>query len=149
MLPLASEVMKMVKMRIEGEKDERLETVLARNCWVPVNLPKPRFRPLGKEETRELFVAYFNNKMTIILLMLQRRVPGTGALAALKAQIFLEDLYHHLLRSEYQQCYGRVFQWLRIFFMRFPNVKPVQKRKAIEYLGLVYRMFGLKLDLSI
>jgi hypothetical protein len=140
--------MKMTTIR-QSENSDRLETVVVRNCWVPVNLPKPRFRPLGKEETRDLFVAYFNNKMTIILLMLQRRMPGTGALAALKAQIFLDDLYHHMLRSEYQQHYGRVFQWLGIFFMRFPNVKPVQKRKAIAYLGLVFRMFGLKLDPNI
>lgn len=147
MLPLASEVMKMTVIR--QEVNDELDTVAVRNGRVPVNLPKPRCRPLGKEETRDLFVAYFNNKMTIILFMLQRRMPGTGALAALKAQIFLEDLYHHMLRAEYQECYGRVFQWLGIFFMRYPNVKPVQKRKAIEYLGLVYQMFGLKLDLNI
>ena len=147
MLPLASEVMKMTAIR--QEVNDELDTGVVRNARVPVNLPKSRCRPLGKEETRDLFVAYFNNKMTLILLMLQRRTPGMGALAALKARIFLDDLYHHMLRTEYQQCYRRVFQWLVIFFIRYPDVKPVQKRKAIEYIKIVYRLFGLELNLNI
>ncbi len=131
------------------ETQEALEKEMLRERWIPRNLPKPRFRALGKEETKDLFQAYFNNKMTIILLMLQKRNPTPDSLASLKAGVFLEDLYHHMLRSEYQQKYGRVFKWLRHFFRRFPYVKPVQKRKAIEYLGLVYQMFGFKLKLSI
>lgn len=133
----------------EDEDMVKLEKSVMRKRWTPKNLPKPKYQPLSKEGVRELYTAYFNNKMTIIFLMLQKKNPCPDSVTSLKAVIFLEDLYHHMLRAEYQQKYARVFQWLRLFFKRFPYVKPVQKRKAIEYLGIVYELFGFKLNLNI
>ena len=105
--------------------------------------------PLNQERADMIFKAYFNNKMTILFCILQKRKPEPDSLASLKAVIFLEDLYHHMLCPEYQKTHGRVFQWLKLFFKRFPYVKPLQKRKAVEYLGIVYTLFGMKLKINI
>lgn len=101
------------------------------------------------ESPAQLFKAYFNNKMTVILLMLQRQKHDPDSLGAMKAVIFMDDIYHHLIKSEYQQRYRKVFKWLCMFFRRFPYVKPVQKRKAIEYIKIVYEMMGIKWTLKI
>ncbi len=107
------------------------------------------YKPLGDETACDLFKAYFNNKMTVILCLLQKRKPEPDSLASMRSVIFFDDLYHHMLRSEYQVEYARVFQWLRLFFKRFPYVSPIQKRKAIEYTKIVYQLFGMKLNINI
>lgn len=102
---------------------------------------------LDKDESiGTLFNAYFNNKMTAILLMLQRGTSRADVAVSFKAIIFLDDLYHHLIRHEYQTSHARVFQWLKIFFKKYPHVKPLQIRKAVEFIGVVYGLLGLKLN---
>jgi hypothetical protein len=127
---------------------EKMEKDMKRKRWIPKLAPVDT-EPLDDETACHLLKAYFNNKMTVILLMLQTKRPRTDSLASLKAVIFLEDLYHHMLRKNGQERFERVFQWLRLFFKRFPYVKPVQKRKAIEYIQVVYRLFGMGLELNI
>ena len=102
-------------------------------------------QPLCDQSARDIFKAYFNNKMTVILLLLQKRRVEPDSYSAMRAVIFFDDLYHHMLSREYQKDYRRVFQWLRLFFKRFPYVKPVQKSKAAEYLKIVYQLFGMEL----
>ncbi len=116
-----------------------------------VNIPKLKpikVKSLCEESARDIFRAYFNNKMTVILLLLQKRRVEPDSYSAMRAVIFFDDLYHHMLQGEYQLSHGRVFQWLKLFFKRFPYVKPLQKRKAIEYLKIVYRLFGMQLSLA-
>lgn len=107
------------------------------------------FKPLDEKKACHLFKAYFNNKMTVFLLLIQRRRPEPDSLTAMKAVIFFDDLYRHLLPPEYQLRYARLFQWLTLFFRRFPYVKPAQKKKAIDSLRILYRLFGLELQITI
>lgn len=140
------------KMRLkvmENELPKDIARDLGRKSYIPKGLDRFEFVPQDPASAGLLFKGFFNNKMTIILLMLQKKKIAPDSLMSLKAVTFFEDLYHHMLPSKFQTSHRRVFQWLTLFFRRFPYVKPVQKRKAIEYLGLVYQMFGLKLDLNI
>lgn len=106
-------------------------------------------RPLGEETALTLFKGYFNNKMTVILLRLQKRNAAPDALMSLKAGIFLDDLYHHMLKADLQKDYRRVFIWLKKFYNAYPNVKPSQRRKAYGYIKLLYEVFGLELKLQL
>ena len=113
----------------------------------------PKLKPikvntLCEESARDIFRAYFNNKMTVILLLLQKRRVEPDSYSAMRAVIFFDDLYHHMLPNAYQLSHGRVFQWLKLFFKRFPYVKPLQKRKALEYLKIIYQLFGMKLNVT-
>ena len=116
-----------------------------------VSIPKLKpikVKSLCEESARDIFRAYFNNKMTVILLLLQKRRVEPDSYSAMRAVIFFDDLYHHMLPNAYQQSHGRVFQWLKLFFKRFPYVKPLQKRKALEYLKIIYQLFGMKLNVT-
>lgn len=107
------------------------------------------YYPLGEESALTLFQGYFNNKMTVMLLRLQKRNAEPDAQMSLRAVIFLDDLYRHMLKSELQRNYRRIFIWLKKFYNAYPNVKPDQKRKAYEYIKLVYKIFGLELKLEL
>ena len=116
-----------------------------------VSIPKLKpikVKSLCEESARDIFRAYFNNKMTVILLLLQKRRVEPDSYSAMRAVIFFDDLYHHMLPNAYQLSHGRVFQWLKLFFKRFPYVKPLQKRKALEYLKIIYQLFGMKLNVT-
>ena len=146
-----AEVRKMSGIKTDQDL-AKLEKEIGRKRLIP-NLKDPEgersYKTLGDETACNMFKAYFNNKMTIFLLLVQKKKLEPDILTALKAEIFFDDLFHHMLKSEYQNKYHRVFQWLKLFFRRFPYVKPVQKRKALEYINLIYRLFGMQFKLNI
>lgn len=129
---------------------EKLEEQIQRKRLIPeIKGSSASFKALDEETACNIFKAYFNNKMTVILFLLQKKRHEQELLTTLRAEIFFDDLFHHMLKSEYQKKYQRVFQWLKLFFRRFPFVKPVQKRKAIEYISLAYRLVGIQFNLNI
>ena len=139
----------MKEIKTDGEL-ERLEKQIRKERLIPeIKSPAASFKALDEETACNIFKAYFNNKMTVILFLLQKRMHEQELLTTLRAEIFFDDLFHHMLKREYQKKYHRVFQWLKLFFRRFPYVKPVQKRKAIEYVSLVYRLMGIQFNLNI
>lgn len=114
---------------------------------------KPRLKPvqeaeLNDQSARDIFKAYFNNKMTVILLLLQKRRVEPDSYGSLRAVLFFDDLYHHMLSSAHQRDYRNAFKWLRLFFKRFPYVKMLQRKKALAYMKIVYQLFGMELKLK-
>lgn len=133
---------------------DHFKTGLISNSRDRMRMAVPRrrtvnYHPLGEESALILFQGYFNNKMTVILLRLQKRNPEPDSLLSMKAVLFLDDLYRHMLKSDLQKDYRRVFVWLKKFFSQYPHVKPSQKRKAYEYIKLIYSIFGLELKLEL
>ena len=98
------------------------------------------------ESVSELLYAYFHNKVTVIVFMIERGFLGVDGKAPFKAMILFDDIYTDLIKLEHQTSHARIFQWLKLFFLRFPKAKAIQKRKAIEYIRIVYGLFGLKLN---
>ena len=97
------------------------------------------------KDLSSLFRAYFQNKMMILLLMIEHPVISRSALAVEKQKMFLHDLYHHFLPLGTPPKYHRVFRWLNLFLDRYPDVSPRRTYRAIEMVGLVYEAFGMKL----
>lgn len=114
---------------------------------------RPRLKPvriaeLNDQSARDIFKAYFNNKMTVILLLLQKRRVEPDSYSSLRAVLFFDDLYHHMLSSTHQRDYGKAFKWLCLFFKRFPYVKASQRKKVLAYMKIVYQLFGMELRLK-
>ncbi len=106
-------------------------------------LPK---RPLGGKELENLFWAYFNNKMMILLMMVEHPEIAKGSLSVEKQKAFLNDLYHHFLSESVPTKYHHAFRWLETFLDHYPNINYKEIYKAIQMIGLIYQAFGKKLD---
>lgn len=99
----------------------------------------------SKDELYNLFKAYFNNRMTVLLMMIEHPEISRDVLSVERQKFFLKDLYHHLLPSPCPVKYRRAFQWLFRFLDAFPKVSPWRIYLAIEMVGIIYDAFGLEL----
>jgi hypothetical protein len=92
-----------------------------------------------------LFWAYFRNKMTSLLLMIEHPSLERSASAVQERKIFLGDLYHHFLPPKTRSRYLHAFKWLNLLLDRYPNFDPKRIHKAIQMVGLIYEAFGQKM----
>ena len=99
-----------------------------------------------KEKLEDLFWAYFNNKMTVLLMVIEHPAIASSVLKPEKQKIFLQDIYHHFLSSRADRKYHRAFRWLNCFFDRYPDIGCKQIYRAIRMVGLIYEAFGRKLN---
>ena len=104
-----------------------------------------RERHLALEEQLlgRLFKAYFNNKMTLLIFLIQAKQHKPEARAVNGACCFLDDLYRHMLADSNQKRYRRVFLWLRRFVQKLPNVKALQRNRALDFVKALYQVFGI------
>ncbi len=96
-----------------------------------------------------LFRSFFNNKMTLLVFMIQSARFGPNSRLANSACGFLNDLYHHMLEPDLQRRYHLVFLWLRKFIMKLPNVTNGQRNKALGFIRALYDIFGIRLKSDI
>jgi len=101
--------------------------------------------PLAGDRLEELFRAYFNNRMMVLLMMIEHPEISRQVLSIERQRFFLDDLYHHFLPSGCPSKYRRAFEWLFRFLDVFPDITPLRIYQAIRKVELVYEVFGLKL----
>ncbi|GEM_PF-1947399 len=102
-------------------------------------------RPLAGGKLKELFQAYFNNRMMVLLMMIEHPGINRQPQSIERQRFFLEDLYHHFLPPHCEAKYRRAFEWLFGFLKRYPDVKPHRIYRGIQMVGLIYEAFGLEL----
>ena len=104
-----------------------------------------RERHLAFEEQLlgQLFKGYFNNKMTVLVFLIQAKQHKPEAGVVNGVCCFLDDLYHHMLADSKQRRYRRLFMWLKRFVRRLPSAKPSQRRSAINFVQDLYEAFGV------
>lgn len=93
----------------------------------------------------QLFQGYFNNKMSLLIFLIRTKNFRLNWKSAQLVCGFLDDIYRHMLGENVQKQYRRKFIWLKGFFQRIPNVRPVQSVKAIELIRSLYDVFGIDL----
>lgn len=93
-----------------------------------------------------LFWAYFNNKMTVLLMMIEHPELAKSTISAEKQKMFLHDLYHHFLDCHAPTKYHHAFKWLNRYLGRYPEVHYSEVYRAIKMVSLIYEAFGKKLD---
>ena len=101
--------------------------------------------PLAGGQLEELFTAYFNNRMMVLLLLIEHPGISRDVLSVRRQRFFLEDLYHHFLPSGCPSRYRKAFEWLFRFLDIYPDVTPRRIYEAIRMVGLIYEAFGLEL----
>lgn len=101
--------------------------------------------PLAGGKLPELFQAYFNNRMMILLMMIEHPEISRDAFSVSRQKFFLEDLYHHFLPPHAESKYRRAFEWLFRFLEIYPEITPQKIYKAIQMVSLIYEVFGLDL----
>lgn len=92
-----------------------------------------------------LFQSYFNNKMTLLLFLIQARGIKPNPKLVETIELFLDDLFRHMLEEALQQQYRLVFKWLKRFFLKLPDVSIDQRDKARDFIRAIYDVFGLHL----
>lgn len=100
---------------------------------------------LAGGKLNELFLGYFNNRMTVLLMMIEHPGIARNLNSVARQRFFLEDLYHHFLPPHCEAKYYRAFEWLFLFLKRYPFVSPRRIYRALQMVGLVYEAFGLEL----
>ena len=101
---------------------------------------------LAGGKLNELFQAYFNNRMMVLLMMIEHPGISRQALSVERQRFFLEDLYHHFLPPDCETKYRRAFEWLFRFLKLYPHVGPNRIYRGIQMVGLIYEAFGLRLS---
>lgn len=98
------------------------------------------------ENLEPLFWAYFNNKMMILLMMIQNPMLTKSIRSVERQKMFLHDIYHHFLPPRVERKYHRAFKWLRMFLERYPDVTSNRNQRAIRMVKMIYEGFGLKFE---
>ena len=104
-----------------------------------------RERHLALEEQclGQLFKGFFNNKMTVLVFLIQAKQHKPEARVLNGVCCFLDDLYRHMLADSKQKRYHRVFLWLKKFVQKLPNVKASQRSRALDFVRALYEVFGI------
>ena len=104
-----------------------------------------RERHLALEEQLlgQLFKGFFNNKMTVLVFLIQAKQHKPEAGVKSGVCCFLDDLYRHMLKDSKQMQYRRVFIWLKKFVQKLPNVKASQRDRAVDFVRALYEVFGI------
>jgi len=106
-----------------------------------------REQPCAADEHRlgQLFKGYFNNKMTVLIFLIQAKRHRPEAEGVRGLCCFLDDLYRHMLEPAYQVRYRRRFLWLKRFIQKLPEVRPSQRVRAIFFVQTLYEILGIQL----
>jgi hypothetical protein len=99
----------------------------------------------GIKDLEATFRAYLNNKMMMLLLMIEHPGIARDVLSVERQRIFLQDLYHHFLPQDAAARFHRVFKWLDLFLTCYPDAGPRRIHRASEMVGVIYEAFGMKL----
>ncbi len=90
------------------------------------------------------FAAYFNNKMTLLLFLVQAQKVKPNPALVTTVQSFLDEMFCRLGERP-RHRYRRMFQWLARFFRKLPDVTVYQRDRAKDFIRAVYDAFGLYL----
>lgn len=97
---------------------------------------KDRGRGAGPDPDRpdcmisELFRAYFNDKMTFLIFLIQAKNFRANQRSLEGVFRFLDDLYHYRLTEKIQEEYHDALEWLKSFFRAVPDVSQEERDQA-------------------
>lgn len=101
--------------------------------------------PIAGGELEEIFTAYFNNRMMVLLMLVEHPGISRDVLSVERQRFFLKDLYHHFLPSGCPSKYRKAFEWMFRFLDIYPDITPRRIYQAIQMIELIYEAFGLEL----
>lgn len=107
--------------------------------------PQERCSVMDERKISQLFASYFNNKMTLLLFLVQARKVKPHARLLESVLVFLDDVFRHMFEGRLQRRYRLIFKWLKRFFSKLPDVSMVQRDQARDFIRAIYDALGLHL----
>lgn len=104
---------------------------------------------MDERKIGQLFTGYFNNKMTLLLFLIQAKKVKPNPVLVGTVHSFLDDMFRHMFEGSMQKRYRRIFKWLKLFFEKLPDVSVYQRDRAKEFIRAIYDAFGLHLKSDI
>ena len=129
----------MTELKISGSKERAGQEVTG----TAIRDLRERHLALEEQLLGQLFKGFFNNKMTVLIFLIQVKQHKPEARVVNGVCCFLDDLYRHMLADAKQKRYRRVFLWLKRFVQRLPNVKVSQRSRALDFVRALYELFGV------
>jgi hypothetical protein len=105
--------------------------------------------PVNDGTISQLFRAYFNNKMTLLIFLIQAKTLKLNSQTVEEITRFLDDIFHHMLTGEAQRQYQETFESLKSFFRILPDVSQEQRDLARELIRNIYQAVGIDLKADI
>jgi hypothetical protein len=105
--------------------------------------------PVSDGTISQLFRAYFNNKMTLLIFLIQAKTLKLNSQTVEEITRFLDDIFHHMLTDEAQRQYQETFESLKSFFRVLPDVSQEQRDLAKELIRDIYQAVGIDLKANI
>ena len=128
------------------EKEKGNQTAEKRTA---IHDPQERLLKVGEDSINQLFKAYFNNKMTVLIFLIRAKQFKPDERLIETVCRFLDDLYRHMLAGGFQKRYRLTFLWLREFFQQLPDVSDNQRDRAMGFVRSLYDVFGIPLKENI
>ncbi len=100
---------------------------------------------VDEHKISQLFIGYFNNKMTLLIFLIQARSVRPNPELIETIVRFLDDLFRHMLEVRLQKRYRLPLKWLKLFFRKLPDVSIYQRDRARYFIRAIYDAFGLHL----
>ena len=129
----------MTELKISGSKERAGQEVTG----TAIRDLRERHLALEEQLLGQLFKAYFNNKMTVLIFLIQAKQYNPEARAVNGVCCFLDVLYRYMLADSKRMRYRRVFLWLKRFVQKLPNVKVSQRGRALDFVRALYDVFGI------
>lgn len=93
------------------------------------------------ENTAKMYRAWVNNRVSALLLTIQRSEMKDMELS-LKHEFFLEEIEHHFVDSHAGVRVWRAFNYLRRYLKCDSDAKASHRIGALRMLGLIYERLG-------
>lgn len=109
----------------------------------------PRFES-NKEEAIDIdregqFAAFVHNRISILVMWIQRRTQRDITENKRHLQFFLHDMEHHFVDPHVEKRLRDAFRWIRVYIKIYPDVfKKDRKEKAYEMIRRIYEAIGIK-----
>jgi hypothetical protein len=97
----------------------------------------------------QLFRVYFNNKMTLLIFLIQSKTLTPNPYAVEGVIRFLDDLYHHMMTGRIQAQHHHALEGLKSFCQALPDVSQEQRDQAKAFVRSLYHAMGMNLKADI
>jgi len=83
------------------------------------------------------FVGWFNNRMMVILMLIQDIRPRESR-SMLRAEFFLEEIERHFISPSADRTARNAFRWMRRYLKIYPAVTKEHSKRALDKVSQIY-----------
>lgn len=97
-------------------------------------------------QRESLFIGWFNNRMTVLLMAIQSVRPALSPNVTLRVHFFLEDIEHHLVGFDPSDATLEALSFLKKYFQQDFESRRRDSVEAVRRVKRVYEAVGVPFD---